>query len=548
MGKVALFTVLTLLLMTGCDFDEKSTVGSAEVSGLKTSESTDYSKPELIETEDSISYRFERKTVASNLYLDKTIVLNKDGSGKIMLDFSGNGDGEYIETIPKSFASYVDDIEFSVEPDEIINPDPQVRWVLNKAKGKVKRIIMEVKETAKAATDLANRTLAAGAEFNNLLTGKEVDYSQIDNKARLFGVLAGANEVLMNKLDDFLFLADIQVCADKSTEQERMLCILTLVSNEPDWFECEEIYEKYDEYGTDKQILIHSCKAIQKDDPSICEGAQFYDHEEYRGTEASYVAICQRQFFTIKLLACEGLFKDEKEQCVIDKIMGTGYKDACWSLDEESSERCVAAAEGKEIKKSGPSETKSDGIETKGLASTPTPTPTATQNAEKSEEEDCSSYEKETTRNMCYTSKAEKSGQISFCNMVTGPTSEKEQEYTWSCYWKVAMAIPDCSICDMIAKSNYRFRECIYQCSAKSMDPEVCEKLESSLNLYSVELCKGSVAERKEDSSICDGLKNEDAKNDCYDKVASRKQDPSICEKISVESDKETCKKYAIPS
>jgi hypothetical protein len=245
MGKVALFTVLTLLLMTGCDFDEKSTVGSAEVSGLKTSESTDYSKPELIETEDSISYRFERKTVASNLYLDKTIVLNKDGSGKIMLDFSGNGDGEYIETIPKSFASYVDDIEFSVEPDEIINPDPQVRWVLNKAKGKVKRIIMEVKETAKAATDLANRTLAAGAEFNNLLTGKEVDYSQIDNKARLFGVLAGANEVLMNKLDDFLFLADIQVCADKSTEQERMLCILTLVSNEPDWFECEEIYEKY---------------------------------------------------------------------------------------------------------------------------------------------------------------------------------------------------------------------------------------------------------------------------------------------------------------
>lgn len=550
-ASVFIFLIL-LLLITSCKPQDKPQIDYGGVANSMVGKSdSDFSEPELIETEVSVSYRFARERVATDLYVDKMVTLNQDSSGIIELDFSGNGEGEYIEVIPKTFAAHVDDIDFSVEPDKIVNPDPVVMWKLNTAKKKVDKIIMKVKETAASTTELVNTTLATAAEFNKLLTGKEVDYSQIQKKAKMAGALAGANEALMDNLDDFLFIADIQVCADKQTEQERGLCILTLVSKKPDWFECEGIYAGY-ESGTDKQVLIHSCKAIQQDDLGLCEGAQFFDHEEYRNTEMGYVAICQRQFITIKLLACEGLFKDEKEKCIIDKVRGTGYKDACWSLFGEASQKCVAAAEGKEYKKPEPAKPdKNDALNNNKQTDDAQnmPLPETTEDSQEGKEDDCSAYDKESMRNSGYSSQAQKTGQTSFCNMITAPTAEKKQEYTWSCYNKVAMAIPDCSLCDMIDKSNYRFKDCIYQCSTKSMQPAVCEKLlEAQLKEYDVELCKGSVAERKEDASICDGLTNEYARNDCYDKVASRKQDPSICNEISIESDKETCKKYAIPS
>nr|QNO55504.1 hypothetical protein BHOFGHMF_00021 [Methanosarcinales archaeon ANME-1 ERB7] len=66
----------------------------------------------------------------------RTIEFNKTDSelfeGKIVLKFENKGDKpieySHIEEIPKSFAESVDDLVFSIPPDEIIDPDTKVRW------------------------------------------------------------------------------------------------------------------------------------------------------------------------------------------------------------------------------------------------------------------------------------------------------------------------------------------------------------------------------------------------------------------------------------
>jgi len=87
-------------------------------------------------SEDRIVYTFEPEEVAEDLFLVRSMEFNKTDSelfeGKIVLRFENKGDTpiEYthIEEIPKSFAESVDDLEFSVPPDEIIDPDPEVMW------------------------------------------------------------------------------------------------------------------------------------------------------------------------------------------------------------------------------------------------------------------------------------------------------------------------------------------------------------------------------------------------------------------------------------
>nr|QNO55699.1 hypothetical protein EEOEGNLI_00036 [Methanosarcinales archaeon ANME-1 ERB7] len=87
-------------------------------------------------SEDRIVYTFEPEEVAEDLFLVRTIEFNKTDSelfeGKIVLKFENKGDKpieySHIEEIPKSFAESVDDLVFSIPPDEIIDPDPKVMW------------------------------------------------------------------------------------------------------------------------------------------------------------------------------------------------------------------------------------------------------------------------------------------------------------------------------------------------------------------------------------------------------------------------------------
>ncbi len=80
-------------------------------------------------------YTFPRQEVARDVFLDKTMALEKTSSGyeqRITLEFENTSDTEieywHTEVIPKSFAAHVDDIRFSRQPDRIIDPDPCVAF------------------------------------------------------------------------------------------------------------------------------------------------------------------------------------------------------------------------------------------------------------------------------------------------------------------------------------------------------------------------------------------------------------------------------------
>jgi antitoxin component YwqK of YwqJK toxin-antitoxin module len=88
-------------------------------------------------SEDKYVYSFDREEVAEDLFLDKSMELDKTDSGfsgKIILRFENTGDKaieySHIEVIPKSFAESVDELEFSRPPDRVIEEDPTVKWVI----------------------------------------------------------------------------------------------------------------------------------------------------------------------------------------------------------------------------------------------------------------------------------------------------------------------------------------------------------------------------------------------------------------------------------
>ena len=87
---------------------------------------------------DKYVYNFPREQVAPDLFLDKSIELEKDSSGYskgLILKFENTGDEpieyRHVEFFPKSFAESIDDIEFSRTPDRVIDPDPVVEWLLS---------------------------------------------------------------------------------------------------------------------------------------------------------------------------------------------------------------------------------------------------------------------------------------------------------------------------------------------------------------------------------------------------------------------------------
>jgi hypothetical protein len=88
-------------------------------------------------TPDRLTYTFPRQEVARDLYLDKSIDMGKASSGykkQITLTFENESDTpveyRHVEEIPKSFAAHVDDLQFSPPPDEIIDSDPSVAFLL----------------------------------------------------------------------------------------------------------------------------------------------------------------------------------------------------------------------------------------------------------------------------------------------------------------------------------------------------------------------------------------------------------------------------------
>lgn len=106
--------------------------------------------------EDKYTLTYEPEEVADDLFLKKKVEYYKTLSGfegNIKIEFENKGETReftHVELIPKSFAQSIDDLDFSLPPNKIINPDPEVEWNFKFKKGTVTVIGIEIKAAGKA--------------------------------------------------------------------------------------------------------------------------------------------------------------------------------------------------------------------------------------------------------------------------------------------------------------------------------------------------------------------------------------------------------------
>jgi hypothetical protein len=205
-------------------------------------------------SEDKFVYTFETEEVAEDLFLERSLEFDKTGSelfeGKIVLRFENKGDKpieySHIEDIPKAFAESVDDLEFSLPPDEIIDPDPKVMW----------------KGLAQAIEELG---------YNNLFL-LEILWNPESSYVR---------GLTLEEIEDDFFPSVLQYCAAKCNKlsgTDRSLCLLDLVQELKGTYnpkgeeiirELGQVCDKI-EWGSVKGV----CKALLKDDIAECNAVR----------------------------------------------------------------------------------------------------------------------------------------------------------------------------------------------------------------------------------------------------------------------------------
>jgi hypothetical protein len=265
-------------------------------------------------SEDRIVYTFEPEEVAEDLFLDRSVEFDKTESGfggKIILRFENKGDKtiEYthIEEIPKSFAESVDDLVFSVPPDEIIDPDPIVSFVAKVKKRTIESIKIE---------------------------------AILEEAAASF---------VLDVLDDIIFIQRLDVCGKIGEESGQMwnTCIVNLMLAFPDKFEesdCEHI-DKYSSalffYTRSYVLLIRgelayaACKAVMTDDWGAC-------HDNSQSWEE--VDLCKTIAFDSFIQKCRYI-KDsqKKDECFYDAAVRADCSKGCGYISEQVSKNACLA-------------------------------------------------------------------------------------------------------------------------------------------------------------------------------------------------------------
>lgn len=259
--------------------------------------------------DDTLTYKYDAVEVAPDLYAEKSITLTAQQEtfdGEILIAFFGDGDGSYIEVIPKTFASSVDELTFSVEPDNIIEDDPVVEWILGKSKQRINeiRISIEGKALQEGGADAFSAgMLSFYKEADNYAQGKGFSFDKVMNSAKKAGETTGkkaAVEKLWDHMEDMLFLSDLQICKSKSNEGDMHNCVLNLMAKHPAWFkekDCTEIFV------TQKAQAM--CKAVLLKDKTPCDTLLSPAENEYcRAYASSFLAGNCPQNDAEKLFTC----------------------------------------------------------------------------------------------------------------------------------------------------------------------------------------------------------------------------------------------------
>jgi len=249
---------------------------------------------------------FDPIEVMPGLMLERTIKISESDGLEWNLAFdSSNFDGEYthIENIPKSFAGDVSQIAFSIEPDEIIDADPSVAWIMKIKAGFKMNIIMNV------ALDR--------------FMGKELDLMTV-----------------IENFDDIRIFVGLEKCRLAEGDYGRLLCMIDLIGKNPEKFTLEHCKGLADFKQVDHEEGIaemQACRAFLKNDITECQNYEVYDEDEYSSVH------CEKHAFLTAYASCLGKDEIQKDYCIVEKAVWAGYADGCKKANNILPyQRCLA--------------------------------------------------------------------------------------------------------------------------------------------------------------------------------------------------------------
>lgn len=323
MNKIVMFIlILTIsVLIFGCNKDSNVVFGEIDEL-IEASDDFNFDSGTLEIDGDTTTLEFEREEVANGIFMEKKVefVETDDGyDGTITITFDGEGDYAHIETIPKSFAAHVDDLKFSVEPDEIIEEDPIVKWEITKSHEILHQITIQAGVKAAAADPISVAMLAVSSS---------VVFSDDAQSAALGSILSSAN--------DFAFVKGLQKCekfsGDDDIKQIRKYesCILGLLIKWPEKFTKKDCND----------IKIYN--VIVK---GLCDAITYIDYNKCKvntklGMEANVESEldCKKLLVTTYMNKC----KNEDDACKIVAATLANYPDLCETLNSPFNKVCLA--------------------------------------------------------------------------------------------------------------------------------------------------------------------------------------------------------------
>lgn len=244
---------------------------------------------------EKIEYTLPAYEVVEDVALSRSLFSELKDEGWIFpgysFSFKYEGDEEvefeYVVDIPKEHAASIDDLEFSIPPDEVIDPDPKVVYNLRMGKG-VKRQI-----------DIA-------------ITGGAIIYP---NNSTFEGV---KYKVMKRYYEDAVLVCDSLYPAGSGSDDSRNACLLNLVEDYRDFIDRDELVSYC--YGITDSLRSNMCRAVLDADITNCKSANL-DEDEQDLCKGYYIANL-----------CDSLEGEEKVFCLAENAINFESPVACMTI------------------------------------------------------------------------------------------------------------------------------------------------------------------------------------------------------------------------
>ncbi len=443
--------------------------------------------------DDKFILTFKEEEVDDHLFLNKSVTYKKEDNnfnGIITLSFKNTGNQPknytHIERIPKSFATHVDDLIFSTPPNKIINPDPEVSWIVNVMKRNIEKITIQAKIAATSAAIKADPGSAL-----SLLSGISTNPTK---KMRIAGQEAAMNTIF-NNLNDFVAMATLNNC-HKFKGSLWNSCIMSLVIKAPALFtesDCEKIDKAYPDTTNSMSgpLLYGMCRAITTKDYSLCHD----DMENWREVD-----LCKHALFASISQKCSTIKDNQKkDECLYNSAIISDSKYGCNNIIQKASKAgCLAeiTQESKYCKDINDQEAK---------------------------KYCCDKLEDGSVQKKCY---ANEQKQKENEEEEVSCEDKSNDFYKNSCWRSLARKNCDVAICDTNFERIYDKNECI-EGVARECGIDHCLAMKDSTTSYNKVSCIYKLATNKNDCALIG--------NEKYDNMASgRVESQKTClEKIS---------------